>query len=46
MPKVAIKKSLKTQQTGYGAMAAKTDDNAKGCVEQQKILARSGWATV
>ena len=46
MPKVAIKKSLSTQRTGYGPMATKMDGNVGGHVEQQKILASSRWATV
>ena len=44
MPEVAIKKSLNKQRMGYGLRAAKTDSNAKGRVEQQRYLARSGWA--
>ena len=43
---VTIKKSLNTQRTSYGMMAEKTDGNAKGRVEQQKILARSRRAMV
>ena len=43
-PKIAIKKSLNTQWTGYGPRVAKMDENTEGHVEQQRYLAQSGRA--
>ena len=46
MLEVIIKKSLNTQWTDYDLRVAKMDGNAEGRIEQLKIVACSGRATV